>query len=251
MIFSLSVLAAAAAVAASPLAPRTDRYPPTSAARAFTLVVNVTDPSRDFSPSINHWVVTGAHSGAGTESSYAAPDGGRVFYQNGTASDLHSGGRDGNLNVIFDGGLYPFTTTITRLGVGLPDADYLEHVGSRIGATPDVVQSPIFLRQPPVPFPRLSAGSLGTFAVCRELNPVSGRPDFALRFANTTRLPDGSRTKVPDYCVSVALLARCDVLQPVPEGAYFDHKFAAEVQCYQDVATIDWTKYESWADSTS
>ena len=80
-VVSLGLVGLASAV---PLAGRqVPHYPPTSLSTGFRLVANVTDPTRDFTPPINHWVLSGIHTGAGTSDVVLSAEDGRVLYQNG------------------------------------------------------------------------------------------------------------------------------------------------------------------------
>src|SRR4051812_45042071 len=81
-------------------------FPPRSSAADFRLVANVT--ANDLTPSINDYVLTSYHTGAGQAFAVLVPNtsatSGRTFYTNGTAEDI----RYRRSNILTDGGSPPF-----------------------------------------------------------------------------------------------------------------------------------------------
>lgn len=95
MIAQVLALSLIGLTSAAPLADRqVPTYPPSTYSRGFTLVVNVTDPAKDLTPSVNDFVISLAHVGAGQNQAIAvqksAQNSGFVFYQNGTGEEQHS-----------------------------------------------------------------------------------------------------------------------------------------------------------------
>jgi hypothetical protein len=77
---SLIALSAAALVSAVPVS--------TSTSTGFRLVVKVTDPTTDLTPSVEGWQLVGIHTGAGLNDAVINSTSGLVFYQNGKSTDL-------------------------------------------------------------------------------------------------------------------------------------------------------------------
>ncbi len=79
-------------------------YPPHSQSKLFALVANVTSPSHDLTPSIQNYVLSSYHIGAGE--AYAillantSATAARVFYENGTAEEV----RYNRGTIVSDGG---------------------------------------------------------------------------------------------------------------------------------------------------
>lgn len=73
--------------------PKRDTHPyaPLSQSQNFNLVVNVSNPSIDFTPSIKNWVFSSYHVGAGEDYAVLEEDLalGSVLYVNGTAEDVY------------------------------------------------------------------------------------------------------------------------------------------------------------------
>ena len=238
MIYPLIALAVAGLSAASPLAIRS-QYPPTSTSQGFVLVANVTDLSKDFSPSINHWKLEGVHVGAGLDTAVLSEEGGRIWFENAT---LESGHYIVNSSLITDGGLYPYGLSLTPLSSDTPDSDYVDYVGVNIGTG----SREVGIRPFPVPYPEVYTTDRGTFVVCYEPNPAYGRPPFPVRFAKSHFEGADEIQPIPDGCVPINLLAQCATLPPVQDGAEYNHDSAQTVSCYDDVASIDWSQYAQW-----
>lgn len=238
MIYLLVALAIAGISTASPVALRST-YPPTSVSQGFVLIANVTDLSKDFSPSINGWKVEGVHIGAGLDTATLNADSGRVFFENAT---LENGHYIVNSSLITDGGLYPYGISLVPISSDLPDSDYLDYVGINIGTG----SREVGIRPFPVPYPEVYTTDRGTFVVCIEPDPTYGRPPFPVRFAKSHFDGADEIQPIPEGCVPINLLAQCAILPPVQYGAAYDHENAQTVRCYDDVSAIDWTQYAQW-----
>lgn len=196
-------------------------YPPTLLSQNFRLVANVT--SADLVTPINNYVLTSYHTGAGTAYAVLVPNttvtSGRIFYLNGTASDV----RYHNADVLSDGGtpLFPFGVII--------NSDESVSINAGLG------QPGIGLTQFPDPISELSgktaAGEAGDFYACLD-DVIPGGEAVQLKFKVL-----GEET--PAGCADVSLLAQCS------EGSGAVDEFANTVNCYADVAGIDWEFYDS------
>ncbi len=76
-----------ALAAASPLARRA--FPPTITSKGFNLIVNVTDPTKDFSPSVHGLQISAWHEQSIFSRATPSAGSGNVFYQNGTADETY------------------------------------------------------------------------------------------------------------------------------------------------------------------
>lgn len=85
MLSTLLSLGALGLAAAVPLEGRqvVPHYPETKQSKGFTLVANVTDPSKDLNPPINHWRLASLHVGAGLGDAVLESDFAWTFYMNG------------------------------------------------------------------------------------------------------------------------------------------------------------------------
>lgn len=203
-------------------------YPPISTSQNFRLVANVT--ANDLSPSINNFVLSSFHTGAGQ--AYAilvAPssaDEGRIFYVNGTATDV----RYQASNILSDEGTPPFPGGISI------DAPAVNSNGEDVDAVSinaGVGQEGIILAQFPNPIPELTVvGADGFYACSSVLFPGSPAAVQLLSRAQGQGTPVG--------CADVTLLPQCS-----SEGSGAVHPFGQTAECYADVAGIDWTVYSS------
>ncbi|KAK3312932.1 hypothetical protein B0H66DRAFT_504978, partial [Apodospora peruviana] len=227
MIFIILLASLATAVLATPLV---DSNPASlSATTGFILVANLTDTTRDFSPSINHLKLTGVRIGAGLETAVLTNNTGRTFYENGT---------DGNIGVVSDsGGTYPISMIMDALAPGEADADYVDYVGIDVGTA----QPGIGIAAPPADVPALYGPDMGTFVVCFESQPVYGKPQYPVRFAKAQLVNGVAYQKIPAQCAPITLLPQCAQLDDaVPSGALYDHDYARNVRCYGNVASVTW-----------
>ncbi|KAH8647237.1 hypothetical protein BX600DRAFT_476357 [Xylariales sp. PMI_506] len=227
-IFQLSLLAGLAA--ASPLGKRS--APPVSQAQGFTLVANITDPTQTiFDPSVNGWSLTGTHVGAGVNAAVLSQTPGSVFFINGTGQDVSrtsttvalppitSSDSDGNPVYVPQGLQFSAVGDAGELFIGLNIGLGTQGVGIVGG-----------LRSA---YPELVGPYAGTYVVCHQSDPAYGRPQYNVAL---------EQESVPDNCVAINLLAQCADL-PAFDGAEELNIINVGVECYDDVAAIDWTQY--------
>ncbi|TVY86082.1 hypothetical protein LAWI1_G007920, partial [Lachnellula willkommii] len=206
-----SALASAAPTATTPI------YPEQTTSESFTLVANVT--SGDLSPSIQNWVLTSYHTGAGTAYAVLQADTPRFFYANGTAEEI-SGNRG---NVLTDEGTAPdFITDGIVLSAPSTASDSVAiNAGTgtqNVGITRGTHISYLF-------------GPTGQGFYACERVPVEGQASAVLLFEKQKETPEG--------CAEVVLLPQCGI----SSGA--SHPTSVVSGCYQDVSYIDWSVYSA------
>ncbi|KAH8881211.1 hypothetical protein GQ53DRAFT_668300 [Thozetella sp. PMI_491] len=199
--------------------------PHISSSQGFVLVANVTDLSKDFSPSVNHWKVNGVHIGA-AQSTVVLDNStdGRIFFQNGTA---------GTLGIGADGGRYPWGLYVLNFGSDSPGLENVKWVGLQVGMT----QMGLVIRDDKDARPRLYTPDEGTFVVCNETRPTYGRPPFPVRFVKPKVIDGVAHQEIPDLCVPINLLPQCSKLDPVSSDAEYDHAYVQSVRCYDNATT--------------
>lgn len=228
-------LGLAAMGSAVPLSSRqAPNYPPTQKSTGFRLVANVTDSSKDLSPSVHGWVFTGFHTGAGFNEAVVTDEveSGRIFYQNGTAEEIRA--RRGA--TLTDGGSPP-----NPWGIGIqedsegPEAPVNVNVGGGTKGAQLTVH--------PEPLSYLTGTAPGTYAICPREVPYYQQVFNVIRWTNDVFNDDTAQyeSTVPDDCVAVRFLAQCAELPELPEGSQSSHEFAANSQCYEDVSAIEWS----------
>ncbi|KAK3690172.1 hypothetical protein B0T22DRAFT_189469 [Podospora appendiculata] len=225
-----TALALAAASTASPLA-NAPKYPPTSRSTGFSLVAYVSDPAlatKVFAPNPapgKNWTVGGVHVGAGQSTAVLGSVSSTVFYQNGTASGSHKK-TDG---LIRDGpATYPYSIVLGTAN----DAGAI-YIGLNVGEP----TLGVAISSGPVAEVSYAPASRGTFLACNETEPTYGRPQYPIRFAPKAK-------SVPAGCVPISLLAQCATLAGLDaNGLEYEHDTPATVNCYKDVASIDWSQY--------
>ncbi|KAI0445520.1 hypothetical protein F4803DRAFT_134160 [Xylaria telfairii] len=186
----------------------------TGSSKGFNLRVNVTDPARDLTPSVQNQYLSDVRTGAGTAISVlsaTAPS--PAFYLNGTA--YHT-------TVTHDiPGVYPLSITIAS-----PTTfDYFYPAEHPIGTAVNG-GSELFLRAgEPILFPLLGDDG-GSYAACYR--------DFVLGGAKTqiltARYVYGNES-VPDDCAPVEFVVECAALEDLPDGASWNHDSVFEVPC--------------------
>jgi hypothetical protein len=242
---AIFILAVAGLAATAPTARQAPNYPPASSSNAFRLVVNVTDPSTDFIPSINDFVLTSYHTGAGQAYAVVAPNlsaaTGRILYENGTAIDISLGGS----TIISDSGTPPFPSSIIVQDVTQFDPRYPTQHNVQLNVGEGTKN--VGLARFPEPIPALQGPAIGTFAVCS--NVLSSGQAFVLTYAYAT-FEDANgnylyQKNIPEGCAEIKLLPQCATINELPANAYSSHEFASIQKCYDDVAVIDWTVYSA------
>lgn len=231
MIGKAVTLGLAGIAAAAPATPPAvmPHYPETSIAKGFNLVVNVTDPSRDFSPSIQNTYLTSIHVGAGLNlvGSSDNIDYGRIFYVNGTASQVFYG----QSRIITDGGTPPFPEGLS----------VVKEEGSdiRSDARLDAGRGDEGFGIARFPNPYAVVAPEGWYACNEELPYYQGRKFIVIKQAKLSI--DGDN--IPAECAPISLIPQCAILNDLPEGSRSSHEFAADSKCYEDVASINWPDY--------
>ncbi|KAL2756538.1 hypothetical protein ACRALDRAFT_1062283 [Sodiomyces alcalophilus JCM 7366] len=202
-----------AVVLASPIV---RRHQPQSKSKGFTLVVKVTEPTTDFEPSIDQYYVSSIHVGPGQALGGVDPQSARIWYQNGTASDIGQG----KGTIVWDSGEPAFPH-----GFKLAEAeDQVSPVRVDIGhgTTGIQIASPWDSSYPHLTVP----GGTGSYIVCNETVRYYGERKFlVLKYA---------AADVPKGCAKIRLVPQCAELPG--EGSLSRQDFAQEVQCYDDVA---------------
>jgi len=231
--FTLSLLGLAAA---TPIASRdvVPNYPPKEISKGFNLVVNVTDPSADFSPSIQNSFIASIHTGAGLALVGITSDiaSSRTFYVNGTVEEV----RYSRSNVLSDGGTPP-----TPQGLQLAPVE-----GSETLSTATMNFGPgtagVGLSRFPEPYVFLTPE---TFVACNTSLPYyQGKYFVTIQRAATTVDEDGEINRnIPEGCAPVRLIPQCAKLPELPSDAYSSHEFAADSSCYKNVAALNWKEY--------
>ncbi|SPJ72524.1 uncharacterized protein FTOL_02253 [Fusarium torulosum] len=229
-LFSLIGLAAA-----SPVQPHINKnpiYPPRLSSKGFKLVVNVTDPSKDFDPPIQNFEITSIHTGAGQALMGIIEKDGRVFYQNGTKDER----QNGEATTVTDGG-----TPLFPNGIGLvADKKNKKLFGATLNfeaGTPGVQ-----LNQPEDPYTYLLPE---TFVACnKSLEYYQGKHFIVIEQARLTIDKNKKiQRNIPKGCAPIRLVPECAKLESLPKGSYASHKYALDSKCYKDVSKIQWKKY--------
>ncbi|KAK7749115.1 hypothetical protein SLS62_008402 [Diatrype stigma] len=239
---ALTTLGLVGLASAVPLSSRNiiPNYPKTVQSQGFQLIVNVTDPAHDLTPSVNGWAFDAIHVGAAMNDAVITDDvaRGRVFYQNGTAEQIHYGGG----SILSDAGTPP-----APYGVQVASKDVAAAHNGEAGVTVNVGGGTpgVLLTRFPEPESYLRAPAIGTYAICPRNEPYYNKVYNVLRwtydtFNNETALYEST---VPDDCVAVTLLPQAADLPELPEGSISSHEFAVTSSVYEDVKSIDWTQY--------
>jgi hypothetical protein len=203
--------------------------PPRSQSTAFNFIVNVTDLSTDLSPSVHHTYFTSVHAGAGfnaiTLGTTKYP--GKLFL-NGTDDEIKAG----NGSIISDTGNYPFTIRVNP-NAKLPYGDALE--SWMIASGPQGVG----ITAPPDPIAKLYGPIPGrNFIACDSGFGAPTHPQIVILYV------EPGPENIPTNCTAINILAECrPPLEPLTADAKYTHDYAHPVQCYEDVLSIDWSKY--------
>jgi len=225
-IFTLSL---AALAALSTAAPAVRRQNTPTASKGFTLVAKVTDPSKDFSPSVDNWVFSTIHTGPPTSRAVLSQGNSRIFYENGTSADVAAG----TTTLITDSATPPTPFGVTIQGPTEYDVTYpTEHsifVNAGTGTLLSVGGG--FLANG---LDR-GTGDEGTFVACNNTVPYYRD----LRFITLQYVYDGETA--PQGCAPVVLVPQCATLNDLPPDAYASHEFALDVGCYQNVSALSWS----------
>jgi hypothetical protein len=198
-------------------------YPPKATSQNFRLVANVT--SGDLTPSINNFIMDSYHVGAGEDfavlSANTSATTGRIFYVNGTAEEVYYG----TSNVLSDEG-----TPLFPAGIIINDPNTSAQRSVSINA--GLGQAGVGLTQFPDPISELQGTrEFGSgFYACSEELPYGVAIQLFYSTAGDT---------IPEGCAIVNLLPQCS------EGSGAEDPFGNTINCYPDVAAIDWTIYST------
>ncbi len=226
LLYSLALVTSGAI--ASPALNRIRDNSNISSSQGFMLVANITDLSKDLTPSVNHWKLTGVHVGAGINTAIlGSGDAGTIFFENGTGDSI---------GLATDGYPYAWGLYIVRPGTEQqPGPDPVDWVGMRLG-----------LAQPGVgilgtPSLHVRTPDDGTFIICNETKPAYGRPQYPVKFVRPSSVSGGAlQLVIPASCAPITLLPQCATLNPIGDDAQYNHDYARTAPCYEDVASIKW-----------
>jgi hypothetical protein len=184
----------------------------TGNSKGFNLRVNVTDATRDLTPSVQGLYFSDQRVGAGTAISVLTSFPG-VFYLNGTA--YHT-------TVTHDIiGVYPLSIVVAG-----PDTYDLFYPGEHTVGTAVNGDTELFLRPgEPIVFP-LQGDDEGTFAACRRDFVFGGSKTSIL----TARYVYGNET-VPEDCAPVEFVIQCATLEDLPADSSWNHDSVLNVPC--------------------
>lgn len=174
----------------------------------FNLRVQLNDPTRDLTPSVSGQYLSGLRVSQGSYIAVTSEEP-STYYLNNT---------EGGATVVHDIiGVYPISLFVqgpTEFDSSYPD----EHnVGLVVGSTTKGLQV----------YPALTGpADGGTYIICpREFVFPSGPSDIvAPRF-----LYEGE--EIPDDCVSVTFVPECATLEPLPDGASWNHDSVTMISC--------------------
>ncbi|RDW79596.1 hypothetical protein BP6252_04234 [Coleophoma cylindrospora] len=200
---------------AAPTTRQAPNYAPTSQSDTFKVIANVT--GTDLPQSVNGWALTSYHlsAGAGYAVLVDPTTPSRDFYINGTASEV----RFNSATVASDGGSPPF-----------PWGMVVNSPANTVSINAGLGEQGLGLTIFPDPVPKLHGpASAGWYACDAALPSGDAVQLFSLPLGDTA----------PAGCAQVTLLPQCT------EGDGVEHPFANTVNCYPDVAGIDWTVYSA------
>ena len=238
MLLTTAALSFLGIVAASPIAaydtPDTNNgnYPVKYISKGFNLVVNVTDPSRDFEESVHNKFLTALHSGLNDNLVGVAEEGDQipVFYQNGTEQDRQRSGS----RLAADLGNPP-----SAFGFSLQSGADSSFV-STANLSPGPGKVAVALTHEPVPYAFLN---LSIFAICNQPLPIYQGMEYKVLRQFRTK---NSAEMIPNNCVPVTIIPQCAVLEDLPKGSRDSHDLASDSECYADVSSIEWSEYASF-----
>ncbi|CEJ79853.1 hypothetical protein VHEMI00068 [[Torrubiella] hemipterigena] len=209
MIFT-TLLTLISAAAASPVGMSDARA---TTAKAFRLVVRVTDKSHEFSSSIEGNYLDNIHVGADQSIIGVRPgdQDTRVFYINGTKAEA----KIGDSTIVSDTGhpAVPWGLLLTKTDLGDDDASVEQNAGAGTKGLA-IANTPTQLRLGP-----------GQYAVCNEVIPYYRANYLVLKHFDDS-------TKLSADCAAVSVIPECAELAPLAKDAISTHKFVQEAACY-------------------
>lgn len=210
MIFSTTLLTLISAAAASPLGMNDARA---TTAKAFRLVVHVTDKSHEFSSSIEGNYLDNINVGANQSVVGVRPgdQDTRVFYINGTKAEA----KIGDSTIVSDTGSppMPWGLLLTKNDFADDDASVEQNGGPGTKGLA-IASTPTQFRLGP-----------GQYAVCNEVLPYYQANYLVLKHFDDS-------TKLSADCAAVSVNPECADLAPLPRDAISSHKFVQEASCY-------------------
>jgi hypothetical protein len=236
MIFLTLLFGIATIAGSSPI--ELPSYPPTITSKGFRLIINVTDTTRDFSPSINGREIMSFHQQSIFGRATVLAGRGEIFYQ---YPHVDPGNRFAEFDSMILTELGPNTAGLQIANLSSIKSDMnINFGGGTMGAMLSKGGYYSYVR------PFEYSGVPESFIVCNETIPwVSRNEDERFLTLDYLRYTDG-KLVVPGGCAPVNLIAQCDTLPDVPKDseAYPRHQLAESVRCYENVGAVDWTKYE-------
>lgn len=228
MLFKAATIALLSTIAsAAPTKTSSPEYPTRLSSENFRLVVAVR--SNDLTPSIQNYIMTSYHTGAGQAWAVLQPNetatSGRIFYANGTTDEIENG----RSNILSDEGVAPFfpggivvnpPSPSPTPGSKPEDAEISVSINAGAG-TPGVG----ITRSPDEVSNLYSVGGEGFYGCLRDLPYGPAVQVFVKQHF----------VDVPEGCADVALIPQCS------EGSGAEHPNGQESGCYADVASIDWS----------
>jgi hypothetical protein len=229
---AIAITVASAASSSFPI------YPPTSHASSFTLVANITGADL---LGIRNYVVSTYHMTAGIDWAVLTPSNGAIFYENGTAEDV----RFNRGHLYTDGGT-PVSVPSSLRGARETNRHYNQPVPYGVSIYDEAktnsnrehevligvsaATSGIGLAQFPSPIPFLQAPGAGSFYACDNTLAFGPAIQILYKYYGET---------IPEACEVITLLPQCS------PGTGVEHPFAVTLNCYEDVAGINWQIYSA------
>ncbi|KAI2641247.1 hypothetical protein GGS21DRAFT_487586 [Xylaria nigripes] len=238
MVRSIIALGMASFVSAVPF--KSAHFPSTSLSTGFHFVVNITHPETSAADgSFGGWKLQGIHTGAGFNDAVLTNSNGRVFYHNGTDTDV----RLDNGSILTDGGtpLFPMGIYIQAKDKSDPLYKSEHDVGINVGSGTIGVS----LAPSSEPYSYLKAKLPGTFVACQRTVPYYNAQFIVVRYSYSVYNPTTASyaPALPEACTPITLIPECDGLAELPEGSISNHEFARQSRCYENVSAIDWSKF--------
>ncbi|KAI1437907.1 hypothetical protein GGR50DRAFT_642104 [Xylaria sp. CBS 124048] len=217
-------------------------YPPYLVSTGFRLIANVTDPESDtlglaMRDTIGNWGLQGIHTGAGVNEAVLSNASSRIFYHNGSETDL----RTGKGSILTDSGI-----PILPWGIYVQPEDKTDKVykgDHDVAINIGMGTMGISFDQSPDPVSYVTGHVPGTFIACQRYVAYYKNDFIVVRYAygqwnatTATYVPD-----VPEGCTPITFIPQCDRLFDLPEGSLSSHEYAQLTRCYNNVSLIDWS----------
>ncbi|KAK2593517.1 hypothetical protein QQS21_008783 [Conoideocrella luteorostrata] len=232
---ALSLISLAAAASHSSERRTAPQYPSLSITKGFRLVVNVTDPSKDFHPSIQNTYVSSIHVGPALAliGQVDSVKRARIFYQNGTTTDQ----KDGKSNILSDGGSPIFSSGLKLIQDSNSDNISNAYLNGGPG------DAGIGITGSPHPYAFLQPEA---WVACNTSVPYyRGRHFIILKRTKITAANKSGNVNETssEGCAPVRLLPECAELNGLPGGSVSSHDYALDTPCYSDVKSLVWSRY--------